>query len=578
MAGVMKEDPPMAPNELPAGQVCHSGEYGEAVRARIDGLAADHFNKRLWRKDPTLWPGGPGFQLRIRNSLGWLNLAEQRLDSRADLSRFVAEVHAAGFRRAVYLSMDETSVIARAFERISRSIRNDLPLAILDTLDPATIRRIEQAGPLDDTLFVVASRSGTDIGILELVWYFYTRIRERKGKQAGQNFAAITHSGTLLAELGHDLSFRRIFFSAPDVPAGYGPLDYFGLLPAALTGADLNEFLARARRMALAGESAASERESPGVVLGAHCAELLLHGRDKATFLLPKPLAGFGEWVAQLLAGSIGKKTIGIVPIVGEIPGDPSTYGRDRFFVHMRLEDSADRSLERSAVRLQAAGYCILSLTLQDRAALGQEFLRWQIASTVPGYVLGLDPFDEPNMREGEAYARRLLADYSRAGWLPQEPLAIEEGPLRFYAGRSAESVRELLTSFLGQGRPGDYVAVLAYLPETSAVDRGITRLRNRLWSCTHLATTVGYGPRYLHVTGQLHLGGPNTGLFLLLTADDIRDMQIPDEPYSFGMLKMAQALGDLEALRAHGRRAIRVHLGDDVARGLNILERAFGF
>lgn len=548
------------------------GEYQTAVQKRLTSLEGEQANARLWRKDPSLWKADPKDQAGIRNALGWLHVAEKMEANLDDLSNFVAEVRAAGFRHVVHMGMGGSSLAPLVFQRAFTPAQDGLPLTVLDTTDPATILGIEQEIPLADTLFIVASKSGTTAEPLAFGDYFYAKLKALKGDRAGENFIAITDPGTHLETLAQERTFRRTFLNFVDIGGRYSALSYFGLVPAALMGVDVAELLARALRMVHACASCVPVAENPGMVLGAVMGELALHGRDKVTFLVPDSVATLGMWLEQLLAESTGKEGTGLLPVAGETVGLPAVYGEDRLFVHLRLKGESDEVLERGVVALREAGHPVVTIRMDNRLDLGQEFFRWEIATAVAGSILGINAFNQPNVQESKDNTNRLLAVVQDRGQLPEEEPDLLEGPLSLHAEEAASTVTETLAQFLAQSRPGDYVALMAYLTEDEATEQALQAVRLRLRDGLRLATTLGYGPRFLHSTGQFHKGGPNTGLFLQLTADDDEDTPVPSAPYTFGVLKRAQALGDLEALRKHGRRVVRVDLGLDVGQGLSRL------
>jgi transaldolase/glucose-6-phosphate isomerase len=557
-----------------ARQVLSLGAAAPAVEARLQRLHREDFCQRLWRKDPSLWTQDPNAQRSVKNSLGWLHAPEKMEKDLLALLAFPQEVLGAGFRHVVHMGMGGSSLAPLAFQLIFGPAPQGLPLTVLDTTDPATVLRIQRAVPLAETLFIVASKSGTTAEPLAFGEYFYHQVRALKGDQAGRHFAVITDPGTPLARQAAERGYRRIFYNFPDIGGRYSALSYFGLVPGALLGLDIPELLARALRLAHACFSCVPCGESPGVVLGAVLGELALRGRDKVTLLTPPVLAPLGMWLEQLLAESTGKGGTGLIPVAGEPLDSLDRYGADRVFVHLRLPEG-DPALDKAVAGLEQAGQPVVTIRLADLLDLGQEFFRWEVATAAAGQVLGINPFDQPNVQESKDHTNRLLALVKEQGRLPQEAPSLTAGPLTFYGPRAGADPTAALGHFLGQARPGDYVALLAYLTEEPAMDAALAELRRKLRDGLKLATTAGYGPRYLHSTGQLHKGGPNTGVFLLLTAADAEDAPIPGEPYTFGLFKRAQALGDLEALRRHGRRVLHLHLGDDPARGLEALDQA---
>ncbi|MBE9501331.1 MAG: bifunctional transaldolase/phosoglucose isomerase [Chloroflexi bacterium] len=556
-------------------QTLNLGAYEAAVQERIISLEQARFSARLWRKDSSLWKNEPESQAIIRNSLGWLHLAEKMEEQLDILSDFVAEARAAGLRHVVHMGMGGSSLAPLVFQRTFAPARYALPLTVLDTNDPATILKIERELPIADTLFIVASKSGTTAEPLAFEDYFYAKVKALKGDRARENFVAITDPGTPLANLAQERGFRRIFRNFPDIGGRYSALSHFGLVPAALMGVNISELLVRALRMTHACISCVQVQDNHGVVLGAVMGELARRGRDKVTFLVPQPIAALGMWLEQLLAESTGKGGTGILPVAGEPLGDPSVYGDDRLFVHIRLRDNFNDAFERGVEALREVGQPVVTIQMEDRLDLGQEFFRWELATATIGAILEINPFDQPNVQESKDNTNRLLNELRQTGKLPEHAPTLSEGPLRFYAAERAESAKDLLRAIFAQARPGDYLALQAYLTETPATEQALQAIRLRLRDSLRLATTLGYGPCFLHSTGQFHKGGPNTGLFLQLTADDIEDAPIPGAPYTFGMFRRAQALGDLEALRKHGRRVVHVHLGADVGQGLAALGQA---
>jgi hypothetical protein len=442
----------------------------------------------------------------------------------------------------------------------------------LDTTDPTTILRIQREVPEEETLFIVASKSGTTAEPLAFGDYFYARVKAVKRDSAGENFIAITDPGTPLADLARQRQFRRTFLNFRDIGGRYSALSYFGLVPASLMGIDVAELLARALQMVHASAPSLSVEQNPCICLGAAMGELARHGRDKVTFIVPEKLATLGMWLEQLLAESTGKEGTGVLPVAGEPLGTPAAYGQDRFFAYLRLKDERDEKLEHGVAALRDAGQPVVTIDMDDLLDVGQEFFRWEIAVATAGSILGINAFNQPNVQESKDNTNRLLDVLREEGQLPKAKPDLVEPPLQVYAEETAATVDGTLKQFLRAAHPGDYVALLAYLTESGDTNRSLQGIRLHLRDSLGLATTVGYGPRFLHSTGQLHKGGPNTGLFLQLTADAPEDVPIPGQPYTFGDLRRAQAMGDLEALRRHGRRVVWIHLGSDVAQGLSTL------
>jgi transaldolase/glucose-6-phosphate isomerase len=550
------------------------GEYAPAVDRRIDQLEQADFNTRLWRKDPSLWSAYPNAQEVIRNALGWLHVAVKMEDHLRELTDFAAEVRAAGFRHVVHLGMDGSSLAPLVFQRTFAPGAPGLPLTVLDTTDPETILNVEYSIPLENTLFIVASKSGTTAETRALADYFYRKVSKHKRHQAGDNFVAITDPDTPLAALAQKRDFRRVFTNFLDIGGRYSALSYFGLIPAALLGLDVGELLAQAQRMMHACASCVSGRDNPGLALGVTLGELAHHGRDKVTFLGPESMATFGMWLEQLLAESTGKDGAGLLPVAGESIGDPSVYVDDRLFIYFRLTDEIDLEFDHQVERLRQAGHPVVTIQMDDCLDLGQEFFRWEMAVAVAGSILDINPFDQPNVQESKDNTNRLLQTVRDHGKLPlSEPTLVEAG-LAIDAQETGPSLVETLERFLSWAHQSEFVALMAYLPETPEIEKALQNIRLQLRDHLHVTTTLGYGPRFLHSTGQFHKGGANIGLFLQLTADDDVDIQVPDQPYSFSIFKQAQAMGDLEALRQHARRVIHIHLGDNVEQGLATLQQ----
>jgi transaldolase/glucose-6-phosphate isomerase len=554
-------------------QTMELGNYQKIVDARLTSFQEQNFSERLWRKDGSLWKKDTETRKRIQNSLGWLHVPEKMEANLACLRAFTQEMREAGFRHVVHMGMGGSSLAPLAFQRIFSPSPYGLPLTVLDTTAPATIRGIENQVALSETLFIVASKSGTTAEPLAFMDYFYSRLRELKGERAGDNFLAITDPGSPLEELAVERRFRGIFCNFTDIGGRYSALSFFGLLPAALMDLGVMELVGQSLRMLHACSACVPVKDNPGVVLGATLGELARQERNKVTFLVPRAITPLSMWLEQLLAESTGKEGTGLLPVAGEPVGEPRVYGDDRLFVYFRLKEEEDQELKHRVEALRRAGHPMVTIQIDDRLDLAQEFFRWEIATATAGAVLGINPFDQPNVQESKDNTNRLLKAVRDQGHLPEEKAAVTEGALSLYTEDKASAIKEGLSRFLAQARPGDYLALLAYLPENGATSQTLEAVRLRLRDNLRLATTLGYGPRYLHSTGQIHKGGPDTGLFIMLTASPPDDLPIPGEPYTFGVFQQAQALGDLESLRRHGRRVVRLHLGNDLAQGLSAFQ-----
>lgn len=543
-------------------------ELEAAVQERLVALAAADFSERLWAADPTLWKADDdSHQKIVANALGWLSVFEGVRDEVQGLTEFVHELRAEGYRSAVLLGMGGSSLAPEVMRAILGTRPGHLDLHVLDSTDPAAVAAVAAAVDLESTLFVVASKSGGTTETACFHAYFYERLRELGGEHAGHHFVAITDEGTSLEQQALDQGFRAVFVNPGDIGGRYSALSFFGMVPAALIGVDVERLLDGVCAMAVACGPDVPAEQNPALRLGAAMGELALRGRDKLTLVFEPPLAPLGAWVEQLVAESTGKEGTGILPVDLEELGPAGAYGDDRVFAAVRLAGAADAGIAGALEALRDAGHPLLEHEIADVRDLGGEFLRWEIAVAAAGHVLGIDAFDQPNVQESKDITKGLLGEYAATGELPAEPPTDDGRRVVYPVGD--EDLPAALREFLAQAAAGDYVALQAYVAPGQAVWDQMQAIRLQLRDGLRVATTLGYGPRYLHSTGQLHKGGPNTGLFLQLLGHDPDDVEIPGQPYSFGTLKRAQARGDLTALRTHGCRAIRVCLGDDVPAGL---------
>jgi transaldolase/glucose-6-phosphate isomerase len=561
-----------AHGELLDTQSMALGETDHKVQKRLSAFQKEKLASRIWEKDPSCWEASGADPAMIKNSLGWLHVAEKMETNIDGLEKFASDIRSQGFTHVVHMGMGGSSLTPLLFERVFTKGKEGLPLIVLDTVDPATVLRVEREIEPENTLFIVASKSGTTTEPLALGDYFYGKLETLKGERAGENFIAITDPETPLAEMAKKRGFRQVFLNFKDIGGRYSALSYFGLVPAVLMGVDVRALLNRSIRMMQACESSVQIEENPAVVLGAALGELALKGRDKVTLLAQDRLAPFGMWLEQLLAESTGKDGKGLLPVVGEKPDNLMAYGQDRVFIYLRYLPQEDFDLDRVVDSIRDSGHPVVTIEVNDLLNLGQEFFRWELATAVVGKVLGINPFDQPNVQESKDNAKRLLEKLVEQGELPQEQPAVVEDGLSLYGVEGATSLGEGVKQFLEQAKGGDYVALQAYFAEEPETETALQVIRHHIRDTQHVATTVGYGPRFLHSTGQYHKGGPDTGLFLQLTADDVEDEYVPGRGYTLGQIKHAKALGDLQALRQHGRRVIRVHLGEDILAGLSTL------
>ena len=556
-----------------SGLRVQAGAYAPAIAARLEALRRAGFGPRLLAHDDALWGDDPAHRRVAADRLGWLDVPVAMAARAGELAAFAAEVAGEGRTRALLLGMGGSSLAPEVL-RLACGVRpGALDLGVLDNTSPAAVRAATAAHDPARTLFVVSSKSGGTIEVASFERHFWELAHAAQGAGAGRGFAAITDPDTPLAALAAARGYRRTFVNPRDIGGRYSALSYFGLVPAALLGVDLPALLGPAATERALLEAGAGD----GLELGAALGELARAGRDKLTLVFAPPLAPLGAWVEQLIAESTGKSGRGIVPVADEPLAPPAAYGADRVFVGVgALPPDQARALD----ALAAAGHPVIRRDSPGLAGLGAEFVRWEIATAVAGAVLEVDPFDEPNVAEAKAATQQVLGRFLAAGALPERAPAAAGDGLTAYApaplaGALGGDPAAWASALLAQGRPGDYVAVLAYVARTPARHAALTALRLAARDATRLATTLGYGPRFLHSTGQLHKGGPNTGLHLQLTADE-GDLPIPGERYGFGTLRAAQAAGDYDVLAARGRRVLRVHLGADVEAGLERLARAF--
>lgn len=568
------------------------GPYQASVDEAVAKMSENQIPARIWAHDYTVWKPEP---TEITNRLGWLHSAEMMRDHVSHLQTLVKAVQADGYTHALLLGMGGSSLAPELFYKTfdvgsSVEARPHLALAVLDSTDPAVV--LDHAERLDPTrtLFIVSSKSGTTVESLSFFKFFYNRVADALGAgKAGKHFVAITDHGTHLVDLADRYHFRAAFTGDPNIGGRYSALSHFGLVPAALVGVDVPLLLDRALAMSNACGTHVAAENNPGIRLGAILGELAKAGRDKVTFVTSSPISSFGDWVEQLIAESTGKEGRGILPVVREPLGLPRAYGDDRLFVYLRLDGHPEKGEDELIRAYEDAGFPVVRLHLRDAYDLGGQFLLWEMATAVAGHLLGINPFDQPDVEAAKVRAQEMANAYIESGALPYEtPLLAGEGvtvygdfPAGLEHTEAAGPAGQALIAFLNQGQPGAYVALQAYLQPTVEVNSALRSLAARLRDRFHLATTVGYGPRYLHSTGQLHKGDAGRGLFIQFTVDDLRDAPIPDEAGSpgsfitFGLLKAAQALGDRQALRDAGRQVIRFHLGTKVNDGLNRLSKA---
>lgn len=545
------------------------GRYAREVDSGVAQLRQQRWLKRLWEKDAGLWSADPAVQASIRQRLGWLTIPKVMANRLDEIRRFADEIRREGLTHALLLGMGGSSLFPEVCRLTFGVAQGGVDVGVLDSTDPAAIRAFQNRAALTKTLAIVSSKSGTTAEVSALSKYFYEAFRAAGGKP-GDHCIAITDAGTPLEQLATAWHFRRIFTLGPesgqDVGGRFSALSYFGLVPAALLGIDLAQLVERGNVMLSRCGPDAPIGENPAAQLAAALSVLAGHGRNKLTLLFAQGVRSFGTWVEQLVAESTGKQGKGIIPIDGEPLRDPASYADDRVFVELQSADQVDRDIERQARVLAEAGHPVISIRWRDRYDLGGEVMKWSLATTIAGSLLGVNPFDEPNVKESKDRTNALLDYYSREKKFPDgSRLLCQEGNVAIFGERrdegAGQSLDPLLRGLFSQLRQREYVALLSFLPRTEALDRALQTLRSHIAERLRCATTIGFGPRYLHSTGQLYKGGPDAAIFLLLTAESATDLPIPGEPLTFNILKGAQALGDFEAMQQRGRRILHVRL-----------------
>lgn len=523
----------------------------KAVDAAVAELGPKNIVKRIWAKDHTLWSSSPA---EITNRLAWLTLPETMRSQAPEIQAFANSVKN-DFTYTVLLGMGGSSLGAEALVKIIGEDASFPLFHVLDSTLPSVIQEVEEHVDPSDTLFIVSSKSGSTIEVLSLYKRFHEKVAKAVGEaKAGERFIAITDPDTPLERLAKDHNFRRIFLADPNVGGRYSLFSHFGLVPAALAGVDIARLVAKAYAMQQKCGAGVTNDKNPGAYLGAFLAAMWREGCDKVTFAPSLTFHPFASWAEQLIAESLGKNKKALVPVATEPLGSPEVYGKDRLFINIRQEDAEKSDVDKMLIEISARGPFVLTQTVDNVYGIAELFYSWEFATAVAGAYLGMNPFDQPNVEQAKRNTGEVLAAYKKSGELPAAP--------------GTPSLKELLA----QANPGDYFAILAYLPLTTEVDKSLAILRERIMAKLKIATTLGLGPRYLHSTGQMHKGGPNNGLFLQIVKDGRDDIPIPGEPYSFGTLAQAQALGDLQALVSAGRRIARLNITGSLEDALKSL------
>ena len=549
-----------------------------AVNKAINGWTSGNKVNRLWQRDASLWTGTDEAQW-----LGWLDIVQEQIAHIDDLRRLGEE--ARDFSDVLVLGMGGSSLCPEVLEKTFSRIAGFPQLHVLDSTDPAQIKAFENSVNLSKTLFVVSSKSGTTLEPNIFKQYFFERVKQTVGvDRSGGRFIAITDPGSKLEQVAKDDRFRQIFYGVPSIGGRYSALSNFGMVPAAVMGLDVAKFLDRTRRMVEACTTESVE-DNPGVMLGVVLGTAATNGRDKVTIVTSPGISDLGAWLEQLLAESTGKQGKGIIPVDREELGPPEVYGNDRVFAYVRLDSAADAVQDAKVAALERAGHPVVRISMSDVYDLGQEFFRWEIATAVAGSIIGINAFNQPDVEASKVATRALTAEYEKTGSLPAEkPFFEDSGVKLFTDARNADalaraadkSLTGYLRAHLNQLRSGDYFAVLAYVQMNEEHETRLQTMRRAVRNDKRVATCLGFGPRFLHSTGQAYKGGPNSGVFLQITCEDAVDLPVPGQKYTLGVVKAAQARGDFQVLAERERRALRVHLGKDLAPGLLTLQHAF--
>ncbi len=553
-----------------------------ALKASLADWRAQGKARRLWAGDSSLWTGRDEAQW-----LGWLGITNGQLAHIQRLTRVAEVARSERFTHALLLGMGGSSLCPEVLRTTFGRIPGYPELHVLDSTDPAQVKAFEGKVDLKNTLFIVSSKSGSTLEPNIFKQYFFDRVKQLVGeKEAGRRFVAITDPGSNMQQTAERDGFRHVFFGWPSIGGRYSALSDFGLIPAAIMGVDVAKFLDRTEEMVCACVPSVPVEENPGVVLGTILGTAATLGRDKVTIVASPAIYGVGAWLEQLLAESTGKEGKGLIPIDREALGPPEVYGGDRIFVYLRLQSAPDATQDKSVEALQRAGHPVVRIAIDDPYDLGEEFFRWEIATAVAGSILGIHPFDQPDVEASKTATRQLTAEYEKTGVLSAEtPILVADGIKLYTDEKNAAALRKMadrddslvgyLKAHLNRLGAGDYCALLAYLQMNEAHEGELQAMRQSVRDAKRVATCLGFGPRFLHSTGQLYKGGPNTGVFLQITCDDAIDLPVPGQRYTFGVVKAAQARGDFEVLLQRDRRVLRAHLGADVRAGLNTLRRA---
>ena len=555
-----------------------AGPLAGAVAASIEDWKRNNKVARLWQKDASLWTGTDE-----SNWLGWLNITQEQLAHIDALKQIAADVKKAKFKHALLLGMGGSSLCPEVLRMTFGKIKGFPELHVLDSTDPAQIRAIEAKVDLKSTICIVSSKSGSTLEPNIYKQYFFERVKVKVGeKEAGNRFIAITDPGSKMQQVAEADKFRKIFFGVPSIGGRYSALSNFGMVPATIMGLDVAKFLKNTEEMVKACGASAAADSNPGVILGNILGVAANHGRDKLTIIASPGIFDLGAWLEQLIAESTGKIGKGIIPVDRERLAKPAAYGNDRVFAYLRLASKPSKAQDAAVASLEKAGHPVVRITLPNIYNLGQEFFRWEIATAVAGSIIGINAFNQPDVEASKIETKKLTSQYEATGSLPPESPFFEDLGIKLFADEKntaalngGAKLADVLKTHLARAGAGDYFAVLGYITMNSVNETTLQGIRHAVRDKKKVATVLGFGPRFLHSTGQAYKGGPNSGVFLQITCDDAKDLPVPGQKYTFGIVKAAQARGDFAVLAERGRRALRVHLGKNLKSGLAALAKA---
>jgi len=553
-----------------------------SVKTAISNWQSSDKMKRLWARDAALWTGSDE-----ADWLGWLDIVEEQSAHLAELRGLAKEVWSAGFKDALLLGMGGSSLCPEVLRLTFGKISGYPDLHVLDSTDPAQVKAFENKIDIARTLFIVSSKSGSTLEPNIFKQYFFELTKKAVGAdKAGSHFMAITDPGSKMQKVAEADRFRHVFFGRPSIGGRYSALSNFGMVPAAVIGIDTKKFLDRAQEMVEACGPSATVEQNPGAVLGIILGTAATAGHDKVTIVTSPDISDLGAWLEQLLAESTGKVGKGIIPVDREALAAPEVYGNDRVFAYIHTEHATDAGSEAKLAAIEKAGHPLVRISMADIYDLGAEFFRWEIATAVAGSIIGIDAFNQPDVEASKIVTKDLTSQYEKSGSLPAEKPVVEDNGIKLFtdeknaadlarAAGGEKSLAAYLKAHLGRIGAGDYFALLGYIQMNAGHEKTLQAIRHAVRDRKHVATCLGFGPRFLHSTGQAYKGGPNSGVFLQVTCDDAVELPVPEQKYTFGVVKAAQARGDFEVLAQRGRRALRVHLGSNVDSGLRMLAAA---